>query len=221
MEHTVRVLSIDEATHNVRTIRTEKPEGYRFVPGQATEVSLHKEGWQEEKRPFTFTGLNEDPYLEFTIKCYTDHPGVTNEIRHLQAGDELIVRDVWGAISYKGPGCFIAGGAGITPFIAILRMLRRDGQLAGNKLFFSNRTAGDIIYRQELSDMLGADAVFVVSDEGDGRFYSGHIDEPFLKSRIDDFSRPFYVCGPDGMISAINDILVRNGANPDAVVFEK
>jgi predicted ferric reductase len=41
-------------------------------------------------------------------------------IRKLKHGDELIIRDVWGAIEYKGEGVFIAGGAGVTPFIAIL-----------------------------------------------------------------------------------------------------
>src|SRR5947199_6755341 len=119
MEYTVQILSIDQLTHNVRQFRLQKPQGYAFVPGQATEVSINKEGWEAEKRPFTFTGLNEDPYLEFTIKCYTDHPGVTNELSKLNNGDELIIGDVWGAISYQGEGYFIAGGAGITPFLAI------------------------------------------------------------------------------------------------------
>jgi predicted ferric reductase len=45
------------------------------------------------------------------------------KIRKLKHGDELIIRDVWGAIEYKGE-VFIAGGAGVTPFIAILRQLQ-------------------------------------------------------------------------------------------------
>ena len=80
--------------------------------------------------------MNEDPYLEFTIKTYNDHNGVTNELPKLKAGDELIIREVWGAIAYKGEGYFIAGGAGITPFISILRQLKKENQLNNNKLFF-------------------------------------------------------------------------------------
>jgi predicted ferric reductase len=38
------------------------------------------------------------------------------------------------AIEYKGEGVFIAGGAGVTPFIAIFRKLRADDQIANNKL---------------------------------------------------------------------------------------
>ncbi len=119
-QHIVKILSIHDVTHNVRAYRIEKPSGYRFGPGQATDVSINKEGWREEKRPFTFTSLNEYPYLEFTIKSYLDHPGVTNQLYQLKAGDELIIHDVWGAIAYRGQGCFIAGGAGITPFCRYL-----------------------------------------------------------------------------------------------------
>src|SRR5689334_9811885 len=140
MEQAIKIKKIIGRTHDVRSYRCEKPNDYSFIPGQATEVSLNKDGWKEEKRPFTFTSLNEDEFLEFTIKSYFDHPGVTNELFKLKEGDELIVRDVWGAIEYKGPGYFIAGGAGITPFIAIFRHLYKNGEIKDNKLFFSNKT---------------------------------------------------------------------------------
>src|SRR5882757_10699749 len=141
MEKIAKILSIRDVTHDVRSYRVGKPEGYRFVPGQATEISIHKDKWKEERRPFTFTSLNEWPYLEFTIKSYSDHDGLTNALYHLHPGDELIIRDVWGAISYKGEGYFIAGGAGITPFIAILRQLHKEKKIQGNQLFFSNKTS--------------------------------------------------------------------------------
>src|SRR5580700_5259979 len=126
MDHIVKIREIRPVTHNVKSFRIEKPANYIFTPGQATDVSINKKGWEEEKRPFTFTCLNDDKYLEFTIKSYKDHKGVTNQLYLLKEGDELIIRDVWGAISYKGDGYFIAGGAGITPFIAILRQLKKE-----------------------------------------------------------------------------------------------
>lgn len=207
-------------THDVKCFRVEKPEGYSFTPGQATEVAINKQGWENERRPFTFTALNDEPYLEFTIKRYEDHNGVTNQIHQLNNGDELIIHDVWGAIEYKGPGYFIAGGAGITPFIAILRQLHKDGTAAGNTLFFSNKTFADIIYEKELGDILGRGLVNVITNEKTEQQH-GRIDEAFLKGHVSDFSKHFYVCGPDKMISDVNDILVKNGAKPDSVVFEK
>jgi len=215
MEHIVKILAIHQVTHNVKSFKIEKPAGYVFTPGQATDVSINKQGWENELRPFTFTCLNEDAYLEFTIKGYKDHKGVTN-LHLLEVGDELIIRDVWGAISYKGVGYFIAGGAGITPFIAILRQLKKDNKIQGNKLFFSNKTTADIILKDELLNMLGKDAIFLCTEED-----KQHIDETFIKKEVSDFTRHFYVCGPDKMISDINDILKGMGVSPDTLVFEK
>jgi ferredoxin-NADP reductase len=208
-------------THNVKSFRYDKPPGHTFHPGQATEVSINKEGWKEEKRPFTFTSLNEWPYLEFTIKMYTDHKGVTNELNSLQPGDELIIRDVWGAIEYKGEGYFIAGGAGITPFIAILRQLKKDNKIGANQLYFSNRTENDIILHEELDQMLGENAHYIITDPKDARSKKTFINKEFLKSEIKDFNKPFYICGPDKMVSEISSILSELGAKPESVVFEK
>lgn len=219
--HIVKIKTIKQVTHDVKSFRIEKPEGYVFKPGQATEVAINKEGWKEERRPFTFTSLNNEPTLEFTIKRYADHKGVTNEIHQLVPGDELILHDVWGAIEYKGPGYFIAGGAGITPFLAILRQLHRDNQMAGNTLFFSNKTAGDIIYESELKDILGNNLINILSREPAAGYESGKIDEKYLRSHVSDFNKHFYVCGPDQMIADINATLEKLGAKPDAVVFEK
>lgn len=219
--HIVKIKTIKQVTHDVKSFRIEKPAGYVFKPGQATEVAINKEGWKEERRPFTFTSLNNEPTLEFTIKRYADHDGVTNQIHQLEPGSELILHDVWGAIEYKGPGYFIAGGAGITPFLAILRQLHRDNQIAGNTLFFSNKTAADVIYEEELHNILGKNSINILSREQKAGYESGKIDESYLHAHVTDFSKHFYVCGPDKMISDISAGLEKLGAKPDAVVFEK
>ena len=97
--HILKIRSIGNVTHDVVRIELPKPANYNFVPGQATEVAINKEKWKEERRPFTFTCLPTDDYLEFTIKTYPSRHGVTNELLSLVPGDELILHDVWGAIS--------------------------------------------------------------------------------------------------------------------------
>jgi len=221
MEHIIKIKSIENVTHDVKRFVCEKPADYNFQAGQATEVAINEKGWATEKRPFTFTSLNESPDLEFTIKIYNDHAGVTNKLGTLKAGDELLVDDVWGAIEYKGPGYFIAGGAGITPFIAILRQLSKENELAHNKLFFSNKTEQDIILRPELTAMLGANAIYAITDEPTNHYHHGYIDEAFLKNYVEDFHQHFYLCGPPRMLEALQEILAKLGACPDAVVFEK
>ena len=114
------------------------------ITGKLDDLSFYKEGWKDNKHPFTFTGLPIDDYLEFTIKTYPKHKGVTNELLHLKINDELILHDVFGAINYKGEGVFIAGGAGVTPFISIFRYLILGALItviaAG---FLSKKNSGD------------------------------------------------------------------------------
>jgi ferredoxin-NADP reductase len=220
-EHIVKILRTEFITHDVKRITLEKPRGYHFHSGQATEVAVNRDGWKGEKRPFTFTSLNSWPELEFTIKIYEDHSGVTREIGRLQEGDELIIHDVWGAIKYQGRGVFIAGGAGVTPFISIFRQLKDDRELEGNMLICSNKTAEDIILREEFGKILGKNFMNVLTREKVIGFLDKRIDEDLLKKNIRNFSQHFYVCGPEPFTKSITDMLENLGAKPDSVVFEK
>jgi len=218
--HIVKILSTENITHNVKRFRVEKPKDYKFIPGQATEVAINQEAWKKEKRPFTFTCLNDKNYLEFTIKIYDDHDGVTHHLGTLKAGDSLIIHDVWGAIQYKGAGTFIAGGAGITPFIAILRQLNEDGKIGNNQLIFSNKTTKDIILKDELEQILGDRFINTLTEETTGQYDNRKIDKAYLKEKISDFTQNFYICGPDPMIEAIKKSLVELGAKDTVITIE-
>lgn len=219
--HIVKIISVEPVTHDVKRFTIQKPPGYKFVPGQATEVSINTPALKNEKRPFTFTSLNDNEHLEFTFKIYDSHNGVTKELGKLKHGDELIIRDVWGAIEYKGVGVFIAGGAGITPFIAVLRQLQAENKIANNKLIFTNKTEKDIILKKELNDILGENFINTLTDEKKAGYENRIIDATFLKEKIDNFKQHFYVCGPPQFVTAISKALTELGAKTDAVVFEK
>ena len=171
----VKIKSINKVTHDVLQIKTEKPHGFQFKPGQATEVSINKEGWQNEGRPFTFTCLPDDAFLEFTIKTYPAREGVTDQLLHLKANDELLLQDIFGAIAYKGEGIFIAGGAGVTPFISILRDLRSKNKIGDNMLIFANKTKKDVILEHEFREMLDRNFINILSDEKVNGYYHGLI----------------------------------------------
>lgn len=220
MAQSVSVLETRSVTHDVVRITFQRPEGYSFTPGQATDVALDRDGWRDAQRPFTFTALPDADDLEFTIKVYDDHDGVTGQIGALKPGDRLLIDEPWGAIRYKGPGVFIAGGAGVTPFIAILRDLERKGELKGQRLIFSNKTEKDIILRDTFEAMDGLDCLFTVTDQADSPLAHGRVDRDFLARHVGDFNQEFYVCGPPKMVEGVSDALKLLGADPDAVVFE-
>jgi ferredoxin-NADP reductase len=222
MSYTVAITGIKQLTHDVKEFTFEKPEGYTFEPGQATEVSIDKDGWRDAGHPFTFTSLSEDPDLEFTIKIYKEHDGLTEQIDKLEEGDSFIIDDPWGTIQYSGPGVFVAGGAGVTPFIAILRKLYKDGALKGNTLIFSNKSEQDIILQDEFRTMLGDHFLNTLPEqEHSDNYPTEMIDQAFLEKHVDDFDQHFYVCGPPEMVDDIKAHLKELGADADGVVFEE
>jgi ferredoxin-NADP reductase len=220
-EHVVKILKTEYVTHNVKRFTLSKPDSYKFKPGQATDIVINLPDWKQERRPFTFTSLNEWATLEFTIKIYDDHEGVTNQLGKLHAGDELILHDIWGAINYKGEGTFIAGGAGVTPFIAIFRQLQKDVKLGNNKLIFSNRTEEDIILKDEFEKMLGENFINTITNGTSGKYDGRKIDESYLKEKVKDFSQYFYICGPDAMIESVKENLLHLGADKNKIVIEE
>ncbi|MEP0712068.1 FAD-binding oxidoreductase [Algoriphagus sp.] len=221
MTQVVKILDIQRLTHDVKKYKLEKPTGYDFTPGQATEVAINQEQWKNEFRPFTFTSTAEEDYLAFVIKSYADHKGVTHEMDKLSVGDELLIKDAWGAIQYKGTGVFIAGGAGVTPFIGIFRSLESRDELKGNTLLFANKTAEDVIMASYFRKALGNNFVSILEKEQAGGHLQGMIDKDFIRTHIKDFQQEFYVCGPDAMVKDISKILEELGANPEAITFEK
>lgn len=219
-EHICKILMTEFVTHDVKRFILEKPKDLKFIPGQATEISINTPEMKDKKHPFTFTSLNENEVLEFTIKIYPEHHGLTEKLGELKVGDELIIHDVWGTINYKGQGVFIAAGAGITPFIAILRDLHSKNQLKENKLIFSNKEWKDIILEREFKEMLESNVIFTLSREERQGYESGRIDSEFLKKHISNFNQKFYICGPMQFVVDIKKSLDELGASPEEVVIE-
>lgn len=221
MSYTLPIQEITPLACNVHSYKLPRPDGFTFTPGQACDVAIAENGWKHEKRPFTFTSLPHQDYLEFMIKSYHDHDGVTDQLPKLSSGDALTISDPWGTIEHKGKGTFIAGGAGITPFVAILRDLQRNGNMAGHQLFFANKAREDIFPTDLLDDMDGLAVTHVLSKEQTSEHAHGRIDKDFLIAHIQDFSQHFYVCGPDAMVEDINSVLKDLGADPNGLVFEE
>jgi ferredoxin-NADP reductase len=215
MNHEVQILSKQRLNHDVLQFHLQRPEGYQFVAGQAIELLL-AEPEKKGPGPFTFTGLNTSSFLELSIKIYEEHKGLTAALSKLNVGDKVMITDPWDSFTNNGPGVFIAGGAGITPFIALLRQMRVEGNIGDSWLFFSNKTKQDIFFHDELKQILGDHYVDVITREPRGAVMQ-HIDEDFLREHITNLKQPFYVCGPPAFTESIQQALKLVGATEQMV----
>lgn len=215
MNHEVRISDKTSLNHDVLRLRLERPAGYEFLAGQAIELSFDQPV-SRGPAPFTFTGLTTQPYLELIIKIYRQRNGLTAALERLNPGDTVRITDPWDSYTNNGPGVFLAGGAGITPFVALLRQMQADNRVGESWLFFSNKTSGDVFLHDELKDMLGDRYVDVITDEGNGN-QSRYLNAGLLSKYRLDPAQPFYVCGPPGFVDAIQNTLGELGVSHQMV----
>jgi ferredoxin-NADP reductase len=216
----VKILSIEKVTHNVVRLNLEKPEGISYTPGQATDITLDKSPWENEYRTFTFTSLPEEDKLQFTIKVYTDHKGVTEQIGQLKAGETINVYDVYGDIHYKGEGIFLAGGAGITPFISIFKQLEKENKIGNNKLIFANNRKEDIIDYEYFKRILGNNFINILSEEKVEGHEHGFVSKEMIEKYLDNDNSYVYLCGPPPMMNAVEKQLEELGIGEERIVKE-
>lgn len=220
MAQLVKIKTVEHITHDVVKIIAQKPTKLDYKPGQAVDISINKLGWEEKRRAFTFTSLPDDENIEFTIKTYPSHHGVTEQLLTVSTNDELIIQEPFGDISYKGEGIFIAGGAGVTPFIAIFKQLEKENKVGNNKLIFANKTKADIIQADKFKKLLGNNFINILSGENLEGYENGYITAELIKKHIDNKNSYFYLCGPEPMMQAVGKQLTSLGISDDYIVKE-
>ena len=220
MSTIVKVKSVEHLTHDVIHLTLEKPEGLVYTPGQAVDISINKPCWEDKKTCFTFVSLPEENQIEFVIKTYPSHQGITNELLSVKLGDEITVYKPFGNIHFKGEGIFIAGGAGITPFLAILKDLKKQNNLGKNKLIFANRSKADIIMENHFNDLLGEKFINILSDEELEGYEHGYVSQELIQKHQEPTLKFYYLCGPPPMMNAVEKHLAALGIPEEYIVKE-
>ncbi len=218
--HLVKIKALKRITHDVLHIITDKPAKFSYVPGQAVELSINKPGWQTDRRSFYFISIPETSDLEFCIKTYPEHNGVTNEMLKLIVGDELIVYEEFGDISYRGEGLFIAEGVGIAPFLSIFRNLNSRHLIGDNQLIYANKIKADIILETELTNILDGNYTNILLEEQNAAYAHGPITENVLKHFLTGKPQYVYVSGSAKMITSVEKILLALHVSKDFIVKE-
>ena len=211
MTYAVKLLKKEKLTHDVLGLVLERPTAYDFAPGQYLEFTLDRAGRPSEKTALSFTGLNSDRELHLALKTHLEKEDITAHIKRLEEGAMLQISDPKDEVVYRGPGVFIAGGTGITPFMSIFRQLDKDGKLDGNMLLYANKRGEDICFEGELYTMFGTDFISILALEDRPRNATGLIDVGFIEKHVKDLEQPFYVCGPEPFVNDVVDVLKEVG----------
>ena len=217
LKYLSKILNINWLTHDVFQLKIVKPESFIYHIGQAVEITLGEEK-AELRAPFTITSNYESSEeIEFIIKVYPKHYGFTSQLSRAKVNDILFISEAWDSFSYEGPGIFIAAGSGITPFVPLLRRLKKQNRIDGHQLFFANKKSRDIILKDELKYILGNSVLNILSKESINEFPLRHIDFDFLSEHIRTIDQFFYLCGPTSFIDSVKRDLIKVGVKEELI----
>jgi ferredoxin-NADP reductase len=126
------------------------------------------------------------------------------------------------------PAVFLAGGIGITPVRSILQSAIQERLPHKLYLFYSNREADDAAFIEELQSMTAQNPNFTLVPTITAHktiawpYEKGHINREMLTRHLLGLNGPiYYIAGPSGMVTAMNDLLNSSGVSQDDVRTEE
>jgi ferredoxin-NADP reductase len=227
-----RVLELIDETPRCKSNVLELPHWPGHRAGQHVDVRLTAEDGYRAERSYSIASTPGDDELVLTVERLEDgevSPYLTEELR---PGDELELRGPIGGYfvwepSLGGPLLMIAGGSGVVPFRAMLRLWAEGERKVPARLLYSSRTLEDVIYREEFERLEydGAEVHLTLTRQWPAH-WQGH------RGRVDDAllaevgwppeHRPrVYVCGPTAFVETVAQALVAAGHEPGRIKTER
>lgn len=194
----------------VRTNAAQDP--FAWDPGQYLQITLPAVG---ATRAYSMANAADGSReLEFLVRLLPGGRFSGHLATGLAQGEPVRLRGPLGQFTFRGDTnpVFVAGGTGLAPILAILRSLARTAPSTKARLLFGVATDADLFCVDELSELSGLmpqlDVVTVVGPVTD------HLDPV-------DPTRPYYLCGPPGMIAAAEQLLLDRGVSRHRVHVER
>jgi ferredoxin-NADP reductase len=227
---TATVLSVVDETPRVRTLVLEVADWAGHRAGQHVDIRLTAEDGYRAERGYSIASAPGEP-LAITVERLDDgevSPYLTLDVR---AGDAFELRGPIGGYfvwepGYGGPLMLLAGGSGIVPLRAMLRLRASAGSSVPVRLLYSSRSWDDVIYRSELDAVSdGVEARYALTRRQPPGWtgYARRVDEQMLTEvawpAAD--SALAYVCGPTSFVESVAAGLVGLGYPPQRVKTER
>jgi ferredoxin-NADP reductase len=226
------VVEVVTETPRVKTIAFDVPGWAGHRAGQHVDVRLTAGDGYQAQRSYSIASAPDGTRIELTVVRIEDgevSPYLADELR---PGDRIELRGPVGGYfvwepSQGGPLLLVAGGSGIAPLMAMIRLRVAAGSDVDTRLLFSSRGWDEIIYREELERLEG-DGLTVVhtltpSHPSGWTGYARRVDADMLAEvGPGPAERPrVYVCGPTPFVEAVAEALVRLGHDPRAIKTER
>lgn len=200
----VRVTRAEKIADGIHLYEMRRPDGSdlpAFTAG--SHINLRVPNGLMRKYSLCSDPAQRDHYQIAVKREDNGRGGSIYLIDHTKEGDEWFISapDNAFALPQRGDNfIFIAGGIGITPFIAMIHALKAD-PAKKFKLYYCSRTPDMTAFREELSAPEFKGKVFIHYDGGDP---AKALDLwPIVEERKN--REHLYCCGPRGLMEAVRD----------------
>jgi ferredoxin-NADP reductase/DMSO/TMAO reductase YedYZ heme-binding membrane subunit len=232
----LRVARVFEETPDVRTLRLMHGEGgelpFSYQPGQYLNLTLVIDG-QRVGRSYTIASSpTRNQYCEITVKKSAAGHGSRHLHEVVREGSRLKVSAPAGRFVFTGEGndrvVLIAGGVGITPLMSMIRYLTDRCWGGEIYLVISVRNQADLIFKEELGYLqrrfANLHVCATLTKEPSGSDWAGErgaIGPDLLTRFVPALTGAVvFLCGPDGMMTAMRALLRALGVPESAVKTE-
>ena len=198
------------------------PNGkFAFAPGQYMEWTLgHKDpDTRGNRRYFTIASAPTEPNIRLGVKFYPDSSTYKQSMLEMDQTDEIVAAQIAGDFTLpedrRQPLVFIAGGIGITPYRSMLKNMLDTRQKRPITVFYSNKSAADIVYKDVLDQAqreLGVKVIYTITDminfpvSWKGKV--GRITDAMIRREVPDYRNcNYYISGPNAMVDSMKDVL--------------
>ncbi|HEV3274091.1 MAG TPA: FAD-binding oxidoreductase, partial [Candidatus Dormibacteraeota bacterium] len=156
---TAEVVDLIDETPRARSLALAVPGWPGQLAGQHVDVRLTAEDGYQAERSYSIASAPAGELLTLTVERLDDgevSPYLAGELR---AGDKLELRGpiggyfVW-EVALGGPLLLVAGGSGICPLMAMLRLRQAAAGAIPTRLLYSSRSLEDVIFRDELDRLV-------------------------------------------------------------------
>ncbi|WP_420403503.1 ferric reductase-like transmembrane domain-containing protein [Nisaea sp.] len=212
------------------TLRPKQGDALPFAAGQFVWLKLGPGPFTLAENPFSIASAPaERPEIRFVIKEVGDF---TRRLGDVAPGSTAYLGRAHGNLTLKGRAAkgvaLIAGGVGIAPLLSIARQMQAGGDTRPLTLLYGNRSAGQIVYAEELEALArrdGTKVVHVLSEPDAGwTGRTGLIDAELIGEVFDteDAQDWLYVlCGPPAMLEGVEQALLARGVPPENILAEQ
>lgn len=223
-----KLLEKIEIAPEVYYLRYEKPQDFKYQPGQYIGITTHP----THRRCYSILESDENT-ISFIIDV---KPGglASQYFESAQIGDAKQIIGPYGRFFVQkntNPKIFIGTGSGAVPFISMINGFRNDPEFQNTdiKILFGARYFEDDFAVDYFKNMTSDKFEYIqcitrpeeskIFEKKQDNFKNGRVTKIINELEIDFINSEFYICGNPDMVNEVGEIIKAKGG--ERVVVEK